>query len=831
MKLPADLTFTFRSLRRSPLFSFVAVLSLALGIGANTAVFTLLNQVLLRFMPVENPQDLVQLYEVGHFYGSNSGINALSYPLYRDLSQQNQVFSGMLCRRSVPFSLSFAGRSERTAGEIVSGTYFPVLGVKPALGRLFTAAEDRTRGGAPFAVLGYDFWQNRFGGDPSIIGKQILVNNHELTIVGVAGQHFAGMESLVTSNIYVPIMMAAQVTQEDKPFDDRGRRYLQVFARLKPGVTIAVAKASLAPLFHRIIESEVREKRFAHSSPYTRQTFLRLKLDLSPGGAGQSIAKQFLEAPLWAMMAMVGLVLLIACANVANLIIARAGSRQKEIAVRLAIGASRWRIIRQLLLESLLLSLAGGAIGLALSFWTIPLLSDIMPQMSPPIQLSNTPDWRVLTFALLVSVLTAMIFGLVPALQATRPDLAPTLKDQANAIAGGGQTAWRKLLVCAQVSLSLLLLIGAGLFIGTLKNLKELNPGFEVNNLLSFTVDPTLSGYDKNRAKLFYRQLDEKLSALPGVRSAALSVVTPLSFDEWDNTMTVEGYVAKPGEDMNPYTNYVSPHFFDALRIPIFEGRAFTDRDTLGVPKVAIVNETFARRYFGKQSAIGRRIGMGGDPGTKTDIQIVGVVRDTKYQTMREKIQKQVFIPYLQNDWANEMTVFVRTTSSPEQMFPAFRAAVKQLDSNLPIYNMKTEVRQVDDVLVVERLVAALSTVFGALATILAAIGLYGVMAFLVARRTREIGVRMALGALSSDVLWLVLREVLTVAGIGILLGLPVALVAARLVSSQLYGVSPSDPVTISSATLCIVLVAALSGYLPARRAVRVDPVKALRYE
>ncbi len=831
MKLPADLTFTLRSFRRSPLFTSVAIVSLALGIGANTAVFTLLNQVLLRFMPVKNPQQLVQLEEVGHFYGSNSGINALSYPLYRDLSQQNQVFSGMLCRRSVPFSLSFAGRSERTAGEIVSGTYFEVLGVQPALGRLFTAADDRTRGGAPFAVLGYDYWQNRFAGDPSIAGKEILVNNHKLTIIGVAAKRFAGMESLVTGNIYVPIMMAAQLTQEEKPFDDRGRRFLQVFARLKPGISAGEAKASLAPLFHRIIESEVREERFAHSSPYTRQQFLRLKLDVTPGGAGQSMAKRFLEAPLWAMMAMVGLVLLIACANVANLIIARSGSRQKEIAVRLAIGASRWRIIRQLLLESLLLSLAGGVVGFSLSFWTIPLLGGIMPQMSPPIQLSNVPDGRVLTFALLVSVLTAVVFGLFPALQATRPDLAPTLKDQANAVAGGGQTSWRKLLVCAQVSLSLLLLIGAGLFVGTLKNLKQLSPGFEVNNLLSFTVDPTLSGYQKDRAKLFYRQLDEKLSGLPGVRSVALSVVAPLSFDEWDSTVTVEGYVAKPGEDMNPYMNYVSPQFFTTLKIPVFEGRPFTDRDTLGAPKVAIINETFARRYFGKQSPIGRHIGMGGNPGTKTDIQIVGVVRDTKYQTMREEFHKQVFIPYLQNDWANEMTVFARTALPPEQVFPAFRSAVKQLDSNLPIYSMKTELRQVDDVLTVERLVAALSIVFGGLATILAAIGLYGVMAFLVARRTREIGVRMALGALSGDVLWLVLREVLTVAGIGILIGLPVALIAARLVSSQLYGVSPSDPFTIFFATLGIVLIAALSGYLPARRAIKVDPVRALRYE
>ncbi len=831
MRLPGELRFTFRSLQRSPLFVSIAIISLALGIGANTAVFTLLNQVLLRMLPVENPQAIVQLKEVGDFHGSNTGLNSLSFPIYRDFSEQNQVFSGVLCRYSMPFSLSFGGRNERAGGEIVSGTYFPVLGVHPALGRLFTAADDRTRGGAPFAVLGYDFWQNRFAADRSIVGKQILVNNHRLTIIGVTAQGFYGMEPLVTAQIYVPVMMARELTQEEKPFDDRGRRWLQVFARLKPGVSPTEAKASLAPIFHRIIQSEVSEDRFAHTTPYVRQQYLRMKLDVIPGGSGQSYAREFLGAPLWALMAMVGLVLLIACANVANLILARSASRQKEIAVRLAIGASRWRIIRQLLFESLLLSLAGGALGLAVSTWTVRLLGGLMPQIDPPIQFATAPDWRVLAFALLVSLATAVIFGLIPALQATRPDLAPTLKDQATAVAGGGQSSWRKLLVCAQVSLSLLLLIGAGLFIGTLQNLKKLSPGFEVNSLLSFSVDPTLSGYDKDRAKLFYRQLAANLSALPGVRSAALCVVAPLNFDEWDSTVAVEGYAAKPGEDMSPYMNYISPGFFETLKIPIFEGRAFTDRDTRGAPKVAVVNEEFAKRYFGRQSPLGRHIGMGGDPGTKTDIEIVGVVRNTKYQTMREKTHKQLFIPYLQNDWATQMTAFVRTDLDSHYMFPALRSAVRKLDTNLPIYNMKTEERQMSDVLVVERLVATLSTAFGVLATVLAAIGLYGVMAFLVSRRTREIGVRMALGALTGDVLWLVMREVLIVAGLGILIGLPVALAATRLVASQLYGVSPSDPVTIVVATFGILFIALLSGYLPARRAVRVDPLRALRYE
>ena len=831
MSLMRELRFALRSLLKSPVFASVAVLSLALGIGANTAVFTFLDQALLRLLPVKDPEQLVQLKEVGQHYGSNTGINALSYPIYKDFSEQNQVFSGMLCRSSQPFSISFGGRSERSSGELVTGTYFPVLGVKPALGRLFTDTDDRTRGGAPFAVLGYDYWQTRFAGNPDVIGKPILVNNHQLTIIGVAQKGFAGIEPLVAAQVYVPMAMAEQVTKEDKPFDNRRRRWVQVFGRLKPGVTLVHAKASLQPIFHRILEMEVQQPAFAHASPYTRQQFLRMSLDVMPGGRGQSVAREFLEAPLWAMMAMVGLVLLIACANVANLIIARATARQKEIAVRLALGASRMRITGQLLLESLLLAFTGGALGLIVSSWTMRLLLGIMPQIDPPMKLDTNPDLRVLWFTLIISLATAVIFGLLPALQATRSDVAPTLKDQANAVAGGAQARWRKLLVSLQVALSLLLLIGAGLFVGTLKNLKSLNPGFDVNNLISFSIDPTLSGYDAKRANLFYKQLGQNLATLPGARSVALCVVAPLSFDEWDSTVTVQGYTSKPGEDMNPWVNYVSPAFFATLKIPLYTGRDFTDKDTLGAPRVAIVNEKFARHFFGNASPVGRRIGMGGDPGTKTDIEIIGVVGDTKYQTMRQDAPREVYFPYQQNDWATRMTAYVRTDAGSVQMFPTLRAAVHKLDSRLPVFQMKTEERQLDDVLAVERLAASLSSGFGVLATILAAIGLYGVLAFLVARRTREIGIRMALGALTGDVLWIVMREVLLLVGIGIALGLPAALGISRLVRSQLYGMSSSDPRVIILATLGIVAIAAISGYLPARRATRVDPVTALRYE
>lgn len=826
----SELRHSIRALIKSPVFVFVAVLSLALGIGANTAVFSLLDQALLRLLPVEDPDRLVQLTEAGKHYGSNTGFNSLSFPMYRDLADQNQVFSGVLCRRSLPFSVSFNGRSERAVGELVSGSYFPVLGLQPALGRLFTPAEDQSRAGAPLAVLGYGYWQSRFGADPSIIGKQILVNDHKLTIIGVAAPGFQGVERLLNVQIYVPIMMAEQLTREDK-FDDRRRRWVQVFARLKPGVTRAEAKTSLQPIFHRILEMEVQQKEFAHASPYVRSQFLKMSLDVMPGGSGQSDLGDILDAPLWAMMAMVGLVLLIACANVANLIIARSISRQREIAVRLALGAPRRRIIAQLLIESTLLALLGAVCGLALSVWVMHLLVETAPHTDPPLAFAADPDLRVLIFNLAVSLGSALLFGLLPALQATRPDVAPTLKQQANAVAGGAQATWRKVLVCVQVSLSLLLLIGAGLFVGTLKNLRSLNPGFRVTNLLSFSVDPTLSGYNTARSQLFYKELARKLDALPGVESSALAVVKLLSFDEWDSTITVEGYAAKPGEDMNPWVNYVSPGFFHTLAIPLYAGREFTARDQLGAPKVAIVNESFARYYFGDRSPLGRRIGRGGDPGTKTDIEIIGVVRDTKYQRLHQKTPRQVFFPYLQNGWATEMTAYVRTGAASAQSFPTLRSAVHSLDPNLPVYQLKTEESQLDESLSVERLTASLATAFGLLATLLAAIGLYGVMAFLVSRRTREIGIRMALGAMSADVLSAVMREVLLLAAVGIVVGVPAALGVARLVQNQLYGLSSSDPLIVVLAVTGILAVSALAGFLPARRASKIDPLIALRHE
>src|SRR5271154_688759 len=540
--------------------------------------------------------------------------------------------------------------------------------------------------------------------------------------------------------------------------------------------------------------------------------------------------RQQFSNPLLVLMSIVALVLRIACANVANLLIARATARQKEIAVRLALGAGRQRIVSQLLIESLLLAMAGGIAGLALAVWIDRTLINFLPSGNTPLTISTTPDWRILAFNLGISLVTGVIFGLVPALQATRPNLAPTLKDEVGSIVGGGSVKLRKGLVSAQVTLSLLLLIGAGLFIRSLQNLKDLDPGFRTRNLLTFAVDPTSNGYPRERSLDFYRHLKETLDAIPGVESSTLAVVPVLENNEWDNWVSVENFTPKPGEWIDPHVNFVSPGYFKTLDVPILLGRDFRVTDTAGAPKVAIINEKFAKRYLGG-NALGRHIGMGGDPGTKLDIEVIGIVRDSKYESMRDDMPLEVFTPYLQRNYTNSMSVYLRTARDPEQVFSVVRKTVNSIDSNVPVYRMKTLETQLDNSLVTERLVASLSSAFGLLATLLAAIGLYGVMAYSVARRTREIGIRMALGAAGGDVIWLVMKEVLILVAIGIGAALPLAFGLTGLVKAQLYGITPNDPLSIVLATVGISAVALTAGYVPARRATTVDPMRALRWD
>jgi predicted permease len=574
---------------------------------------------------------------------------------------------------------------------------------------------------------------------------------------------------------------------------------------------------------------EAQQKEFAHASPRAREQFLKMTVALKPGGGGSNRAEEVLAPSLWMAMGLAGLVLLIACANVANLMISRSAARQKEMAVRLALGAGMGRLVRALLMESALLAAVGGALGFAVAPAAMRLLDGIMPQMDPPIRMINAPNLRVLLFTIAACAVSALIFGLVPALRCAPANPAVTLKDEGGGVIGGGTAGWRKVLVIAQVSLSLVLLTSAGLLARSFANLKDVHPGFDVHSLLAFSVDPTLNGYTAARAKSFYQQLTRDLEALPGVRSAAVCEVPLIAFDNSNTGITVEGYESKQGGEEEPMSNRVSPRFFETLGTPIYAGREFTERDTTGTPKVAIVNQSFAQHYFGSRPAIGRHIGLGTDPGTKTDIEIIGVVGDTKYESMREPMPRQVYLPYLQSQWADAMTAYVRTDHDSSRMFPLFRATVRKLDAGVPLYLMKTEERQVEDSVSVEKLAATLAGAFSLLATFLAAVGLYGVMAFLVTRRTREIGLRIALGAATGKVIGLVLREVLALAGAGVAVGIAVALVVNRLLASQLYGVSPMDPATIVGAIVGITAVAALAAYLPAYRAARIDPVTALR--
>ncbi|HEY7302502.1 MAG TPA: ABC transporter permease [Bryobacteraceae bacterium] len=830
MNLAQDFVFAARTCARSPLFVAVAALSLAFGIGANTAIFSLTDQILVRMLPVRQPQQLAMLTAVGRHYGSNMGPNRISYPMYQDFRDHNSVFSGMFCFTETDMSLSYGGRTERVSGELVSGNYFPVLGVHAAIGRLFTANDDKLQGGHPVAVLSYGYWQTRFAGSPGVVGMKLTINGYPFTVIGVSQPGFSGTDPGYAPQVRVPATMSMKLTAY-LDLNDRRSRWVTAFGRLKPGVSIEQAKAGIQPFFHQILRMEVKQKAFAKASPYMKQQFLRMSMDVLPASKGRSQLRRQFSKPLLVLMATVALVLLIACANVANLLLARATSRQKEIAIRLALGSGRRRIVQQLLVESLLLSLTGGVAGLALAIWADKALIGFLPTGSTPLTLSSTLDWRILGFNICVSVLTGLAFGLAPALQTTRPDVANTLKDQAGAVIGGGSALTRKALVVSQIALSLLLLIGAGLFIRSLQKLKDLDPGFRTTNLLAFRVDPTLNGYPEERTKNFYRQLQESLNTLPGVNTAALAVMPVLTGNEWDNWVTIDSYTPKTGELPDPHMNFLSPDYFKTMEIALLAGRDFRRTDGLTTPKVCIVNEAFAKKYFGTINAIGHKIGMGIDPGTKTDITIVGVGRSTKYESMRDEIPTEVFRPYQQMDFATGITAYVRTARDPEQIFNSIRQRVHDLDANLPIFDMETLEKTMKDSLVTERLVALLSTGFGLLATLLASIGLYGVMAYTVARRTREIGIRIAIGAARKDVLWLVMREVLTLLAIGIVVALPAAWILTQTVRSQLYGIDPVDPLSIATATLAIAAVAALAGYLPAYRATRVDPMHALRYE
>ncbi|MGB8541754.1 MAG: ABC transporter permease [Candidatus Acidiferrales bacterium] len=828
-----DLRYAVRMLAKSPGFTLVAILTLALGIGANAAIFSITDQVLLRLLPVQKPEELVVLRSPGPQPGRNWSDGdrgaAWSYPMYKDLRDNNQVFSGLLARFARQASVSGQGQTELADAELVTGNYFEVLGVRPALGRVFNSQDETAPGANPAVVLSYGYWQRRFGRDPGILNKQLVVNGISMTVVGVVRRGFFGVQVGQTPDIFVPITMKAQMTPNWDGLADRQDHWLAILGRLKPGISPAKAEAGLQPEYSSILQSESSALK---SSSQAKKDFLAKKILLNTGSHGRPILQHDAGQPLLILLSMVGLVLLIACANLASLLVARGEARQREIAVRMAMGAGRWRLIRQLLTESLLISLAGGAAGLVVGSWTLGALVSSVPENIGASGLQGKFDYRVLAFALGLSVLTGILFGFLPALRSTRADLQTTLREQgANVFGGKSNVRLRKVLLVSQVALTVVLLASAGFFARSLMNLKSQDLGVRTDHVIQLSVSPELNRYTPVQTDALVDRLRESIAALPGVRSVSTSEIELLANSESYANITPEGFPMTEDTNTDVQQNWVGPNFFSTLGIPLLAGREFDNRDVSGAPKVAIVSEKTAQMYFRGQNPVGRHFAFGSGNNVRPDIEIVGLVKDSKDTDLRQEIRPLVYIPYAQDTHQGDATFYVRTNVEPTAMAATLRKTIQSADPNLPVFDLKTLDQELDEIAFSERLLTFFSLCLGLLAALLAAIGLYGVMAYMVSRRTREIGIRMALGASQQNVAWLVLRENVRISAAGLGIGLVAAFALGKLIESQLFGVKASNPLVFLAAAVMLSTVAFLAGWLPARRAAAVDPMVALRYE
>lgn len=826
-----DIRFALRTLRRSPGFTILAVLSLALGIGANTAIFSLLYQVVLRALPVRDPGALVWLESDDNAYGStrrDNNLSVFSYPIYQALRDRNEVLSGLVARVSFPTTLAWHGEAMASTAEVVTGNFFDVLGVRPVLGRLLIPADDAA-GRDPAIVLSYAYWVGHCGADRGVLNSQILMNRQPVTVVGVAPRGFRGLLTGRDPDFFAPISMMPMIS----PGWDWNSRpdchWLSLVGRLKPGVTSQRASAALQPLFRSVLREELPQMP-GMTPDNTRETLAR-PMRVEPAAQGLNVLSAQWQTPLLVLAAMVGLVLLMACANVASLLIARATARQREIAIRLAVGATRWQISRQLLVESGILAMAGGLAGLFLSQDLAAGLLGLLPADSTGGWLVPQLDLPLVCCGVALSLLTGLLFGPAPALQAARSGVAPALKEQtAGMSASRSQARIRQALIAAQICASLLLLIGAGLFTRSLLNLLHNDPGFRTDHLVTFSIDPSLGGYSFESRLALYRDLRERLRALPGAQSVTSAYLLPLGGWGWGNGIRIPG----SSKDNPQYTgcneNSVSPGYFPALGIPLVAGRDFTDRDNAQAPRVVILSEGFARSLFPNANPVGRYIHQGmGD----MDVQIVGVVKDTRINDMREKPPHILYAPFEQggDDFTRQSVFFVRTAGDERRMMAAIRPVVRQLDRNLPIQGLTSMQVTIDDRIYTDRLMATLAVGFAALAAILAAVGLYGTVSYSVARRTREFGIRLVLGEAPQGLLLSVLRGVGATVAAGVAIGLPLSYWLARLAESQLYGIRARDPWTLAGATILIALVGLSAGLVPALRAMRIEPVTALRYE
>ena len=839
-----DLRFALRMLRKSPGFAAVAILTLALGIGANTAIFSVINSVLLSNLPVKDPQQLVFLtnpdeqgLEIGFADGNRDFV---TYPEFQQLEQNNQAFSGVLAASNFTARISVELQTADSAANgaparisMISGSYFSVLGVTPILGRAFGPEVDKLHDANPIAVISYAFWQDRFGGARDVIGRRIRILNTSYEVVGVAPLQFHGETVGANPDIWVPLTMQSEVfpgqdylSEETSPF--RKTEWLQAIGRLKPGVTLAQAKASIEVEFHQMIETQA-----GGMSEEEKRQFLNQHLAVTPGSHGASTLRGDFGKPLLILMVVVGLILLITGANIANILLARSAARQKEISIRVALGASGSRLFRQVLTESILLAAIGGAVGLLLAQWADAALLRMVSTTSNQVRLDVHPNPAVLAFTFGVTLLTGILFGLTPAFQATRVDLKGTSRGVAGATARPGRVPTGKILVVAQVSLSLLLLVVAGLFVRSFRNLSETQLGYDRDHLLEFFVDPLSYGYRPTEIPALDRSILLRIDAMPGIGGATLIDNPLMSSRDSNSPVAIEGQKPLPGNNADARWDMVGPHFFSTTGIRILEGREITDGDSGNGQRVGVINETMARKFFPRSNPIGQRVFVQTTSGQAPFI-IVGVVQDSKQHGAREKPFPRFYVPYFNpigNDWTAGAAIIVRTARDPSSVSSAIRNVVKQAAPNLPTVAMETIDQRLADSLVTDRMIADLSGAFGMLAVILVCIGLYGVIAYATSGRTNEIGIRIALGAQRSGILWLILRESLLLVLIGAAIGVPLVFAASKWISSLLFGLQPADPVALAFAIALMFLIGVLASYIPARRATRVDPMVALRQE
>ncbi len=842
--LRSEIRYAWRMVLKTPGASAVAVLSLALGIGANTAIFSLVNAVLMKMLPVKAPQ---QLYLVGSRAERFNG--SWNYPDYRAMSDHNTVFDGLaaysLGLQRIGVQQRVQQATEIAYGTEVSGNYFDVLGVSPAAGRVFSAAEDRAPDAAPYVVLSYAYWQRRFAGASQAIGSKLLLNGYPFTVIGIAPRGFSGTDVAFKPDLFVPLMMHTSLQRI--PFAIWNSRYywwMGALGRLKPGTPLKKAEGELYSICRDQEAAERRTEADAKRVNKARQ------IALIPAGAGYSFVGNNLRKPLLVLFAVVALVLLIACANVANLMLARGAAREREIAVRLAVGASRWRIASELFAESVFIAALGGIGGVLVSLLGVRVLMRFAPHPGwAPVSIDAPVDLRVLAFTMAVSILCGVLFGIAPALRSSRPDLLPALKEDVPGSTGASRLTLRRALVVAQVALSLLLLVGAGLFIRTLGNLRALDPGFTPEQVVVANVDPTRFGYKGRRTRDFYDALEARAAKIPGVRLASLTSIAPLSGAMWNGSVVVEGYTWKPGEKKYVYFDAVGPRYFATIGTPVILGREFEERDnpttTLEMPdrfvpgqerpeapgpRTAIVNETFARHFFGARNPLGMHVALDEKYRPEKLYEIVGVVKDARYFNVRDAVDPMIFVPIWRQP-ANSCSLALRTTAGTTGIAAALRRQIGALDPVIPLLNVRTLQNNLDQNILNERLIATLSGFFGALGLMISAVGLYGVISYAVTRRTREIGIRVALGARRGAVLWLVFRDALIMVAIGAVFGIAGSFAATRLVKAFLYGVGAQDVGNLFIAALILAAAAMIACLVPARRATKVDPMVALRYE